>query len=56
MKHFSQGALAVGAGSHNLLPRLRATSGSEPHGPEKHRGVDQCHSTRMNMGASSSIH
>lgn len=42
-----------GRGNHNLLPRLRVTSGPEPHGPKNHRGSDQCHSTRMNMRASS---
>lgn len=56
VKCFSQGALEAGGGNHNLLPRFRVTSGSEPHGLKKHRGVDQCHSTRMNMGTSSWIH
>lgn len=40
-----------GEGSHNLPCRLRVTLGCEPCGPKKHRGVDLCHSTRMNRGS-----
>lgn len=37
--------------SHHLPRRLRVTSGSEPRGPKKHRGVALHHSTGINIGA-----